>query len=65
MLKGEFAVAQDADGSWFYYSTDDQRRSPLEHFPAREQAERAAQQFAYRLQKEDEIALVAKERALL
>jgi hypothetical protein len=43
-----FELTQDENGEWYYHNRGNPR-SVWESFPAKEQAERAAQQFADRL----------------
>jgi hypothetical protein len=62
MLRYRFAIAQDEDGQWYYYNDGDGRKVPWEHFPTKEEAERAVAQFNHRLQKGDEIELLTRQR---
>lgn len=66
MTKPEFVVVQEADGRWTYYSDDDTSfRLPwIEGCLTREEAERKAERFAYRLQKGDETEQQIKERLM-
>jgi hypothetical protein len=57
-----FEVSQDGDGSWFYHNPGSPRSAWEGGFATREQAERAAASFAYRLQKGNQIELVTKAR---
>jgi len=64
MRQHQFTVAQDEDGLWFYYSKDNERGSPWEHFPTREECERAAEEFAAWIQKVNEIEEQTKARMM-